>query len=704
MPRQRPIRTAAGVIPRLSDALLYERALNRIIAAPMIDEVETAVRGAGKSYESIRQAIRAIPQDPRIRGLSSQAAASYMAGLKAYHIDRFNKSMRRWLGVRVRFMGDAVYGPIMQQAIVDNVSLIVTIPQRLHTGLIKDLSDLARDAPFDQAQVRSMLAKNYQSSGYNLRRLTRDQTSKTIGRFTEARQEQAGIEEYVWVTSKDDRVRLSHRDNDGKTFAWKVPPPITGHPGHDIQCRCFAKPVIPKRGETARQRRTAPGPDRFREARAAGVVPNEMRELRKWEDLQGMLGEVNASEAIKEAVQKYASRSSPNYLPFGAYKYGGEAKRVWAYLHPRLLQLKAKAARPVPPPPRPKPTKAQPTPKPVSTGTGPDNAEKWASVNKLKRRKAAEQEWHEASWDHVDSAGARAAGEAQGLGAVENVGTRGEYSPGYATLNMNGRDIATRRGRRTWRHEYGHHIDAKAGSGPKLASGLQRTQKQISAAIEKSLKTAPRHMEALATDARGFARLGAADRRRRLDALADKVGISREHIRQFLSSDGYLATRGRGLAVDQMGDAAHDAIEYYLLTALEQGHIRAVSNVLHWEDRLFDDLIRHVTKIDKAGHDQVRKALLVDTDLRALQAVSDLIDALSDSRIKTFYGHGKAEYVGPRGRVTRGTEVFANSVDIDGAGADAIALYKAMFPELYADIQKTLEGYIANRARQRGDR
>lgn len=71
----------------------------------------------------------------------------------------------------------------------------------------------------------------------------RDQVGKLNGRLSEYQQRQLGIEEYIWVTAGDERVRSSHRALNGKKFRWDDPPP-EGHPGYPIQCRCIADPVI----------------------------------------------------------------------------------------------------------------------------------------------------------------------------------------------------------------------------------------------------------------------------------------------------------------------------------------------------------------------------------------------------------------------------------------------------------------------------
>jgi SPP1 gp7 family putative phage head morphogenesis protein len=90
--------------------------------------------------------------------------------------------------------------------------------------------------------------------------LARDQTLKLHSAITQERQQQAGIAEYRWSTSRDERVRGRpggkwpdglHWQLEGKIFRWDDPPVISkdgrrGHPGEDYQCRCVAVPILPK--------------------------------------------------------------------------------------------------------------------------------------------------------------------------------------------------------------------------------------------------------------------------------------------------------------------------------------------------------------------------------------------------------------------------------------------------------------------------
>jgi SPP1 gp7 family putative phage head morphogenesis protein len=81
--------------------------------------------------------------------------------------------------------------------------------------------------------------------------IARDQTLKLYGNVQEARQTDAGIVEYTWSGSLDERERPEHLALEGTTQRWDSPPIVdrrTGrreHPGGDYQCRCAAIPILP---------------------------------------------------------------------------------------------------------------------------------------------------------------------------------------------------------------------------------------------------------------------------------------------------------------------------------------------------------------------------------------------------------------------------------------------------------------------------
>lgn len=93
-------------------------------------------------------------------------------------------------------------------------------------------------------EVSKELQKRFGITRRRANLISRDQTTKLNASLTRLRQSSAGIEEYIWETAGDERVRPTHRAHDGKKFRWDDPPADTGHPGTDINCRCVAIPVL----------------------------------------------------------------------------------------------------------------------------------------------------------------------------------------------------------------------------------------------------------------------------------------------------------------------------------------------------------------------------------------------------------------------------------------------------------------------------
>ena len=136
-------------------------------------------------------------------------------------------------------------GPILdalRAATKDNIDLIKSIPEQYFEKLGDAVGkNMERGMRFED------LAKEIERIGdvteSRAKLIARDQTSKMNGAFNQARQTSLGIDKYQWQTSGDERVRPEHDANDGEVFRWDSPP-ATGHPGHDVNCRCVAIPYF----------------------------------------------------------------------------------------------------------------------------------------------------------------------------------------------------------------------------------------------------------------------------------------------------------------------------------------------------------------------------------------------------------------------------------------------------------------------------
>lgn len=162
-------------------------------------------------------------------------------------INRFNKSQfekvtRSVFGIDL-FLNEPWLLDQLKLFSSQNAQLIRSLPDQE----LERVSGIV-ERGLQEGKTYSDVSKEIQKSfGISERRATliaRDQTKKLNSSLTKLRQQELGVEEYVWQTAGDERVRSTHKANDGKKFRWDKPPSVTGHPGNDINCRCVALPVL----------------------------------------------------------------------------------------------------------------------------------------------------------------------------------------------------------------------------------------------------------------------------------------------------------------------------------------------------------------------------------------------------------------------------------------------------------------------------
>lgn len=131
---------------------------------------------------------------------------------------------------------------LLDQSIADNVSLI--------RGMNADTKRRVQQVIFDgfarrrnKRDITKELAKVMGITQRRARFIATDQAHKLQSLLTQYRNQQLGIEKYIWKTRLDERVRHLHRLREGKTYRWDKPP-SDGHPGYPIMCRCSAQAVL----------------------------------------------------------------------------------------------------------------------------------------------------------------------------------------------------------------------------------------------------------------------------------------------------------------------------------------------------------------------------------------------------------------------------------------------------------------------------
>lgn len=174
--------------------------------------------------------------------------------------DVFRKTMRTVLGIQPE-IAEPWLAPKMTRWVQENVDLIVTIPEPYFASIEEKVREGFRQGLRHEViadAVEEDYLANGQEAGQAKRRaalVARDQVQKLAGDIASQRQTSLGITRYVWRSSGEQRVRLTHRARDGQTFSWGPIEPqlaqkgldvdkIDGHPGRPINCRCTAEPDI----------------------------------------------------------------------------------------------------------------------------------------------------------------------------------------------------------------------------------------------------------------------------------------------------------------------------------------------------------------------------------------------------------------------------------------------------------------------------
>lgn len=147
------------------------------------------------------------------------------------------------------FVGNTGLAAAMDVCVSTNVDLISSIP----TELLTDVEAVVRPAVTSGVRVEELMRQvqgRFDVSESRAQLIARDQVGKWNGQLARERQEQLGITEYTWSTSKDIRVRVDHEALEGQVFQYSQPPIVdvrtgrTANPGEDYQCRCQALPRV----------------------------------------------------------------------------------------------------------------------------------------------------------------------------------------------------------------------------------------------------------------------------------------------------------------------------------------------------------------------------------------------------------------------------------------------------------------------------
>jgi SPP1 gp7 family putative phage head morphogenesis protein len=169
------------------------------------------------------------------------AARESMKG--GFFLEALQREMQGPVGARVR------------QIVEDNARLIRTFPDvaaKLVTSFIRQETEKGRRAEDIAVDLKKQF---YSVTKARLNLIARTEVSKASTALNRAHAESLGLDWYVWRTSKDARVRSTHRHMDGVIVNWHEPPApeaLMGqksklgsyHAGDSPNCRCFPQSLL----------------------------------------------------------------------------------------------------------------------------------------------------------------------------------------------------------------------------------------------------------------------------------------------------------------------------------------------------------------------------------------------------------------------------------------------------------------------------
>lgn len=160
----------------------------------------------------------------------------------------------------IDFLSSPQANKIFQESLDENVPLIKSIP-RVHLlgfdGSIEGKAVLGVrggvrgviEEGFRQGARVEDIAEQIQAqanvSEARAKLIARDQVGSLNSALSADRFQGAGIGKFIWVSSRDLRVRELHKQLHGKEFSYASGGhPTEGLPGQPIQCRCVQRPVF----------------------------------------------------------------------------------------------------------------------------------------------------------------------------------------------------------------------------------------------------------------------------------------------------------------------------------------------------------------------------------------------------------------------------------------------------------------------------
>ena len=257
--RVRPARFPRGIERRfVQQQTKLVQQLGAIVGELLLPRLPELARLGGFRADDVRldqspwrALLREITGQMRGRWEFAAAQAERIAedaagALSIHQRQEISRQLRAAIGVDV-FAADPELLDLLEQFTEDNVAQITTISENVFPTIERTVANGYRSG-LRASDISDEIVRQLGVAESRAAFWARDQIGTLNGQITRARQTSLGVEEYVWRTSLDERVRETHRQLEGTVHRWDDPPTVGQrqvHPGEDYNCRCTADPVIP---------------------------------------------------------------------------------------------------------------------------------------------------------------------------------------------------------------------------------------------------------------------------------------------------------------------------------------------------------------------------------------------------------------------------------------------------------------------------
>lgn len=182
----------------------------------------------------------------------SQITEGTAEEISAWNKAQITRVMKQGLGVDI-YQAEPWLAQELQVFTVNNVNLIKSsnaaflkqVETVVYDGMRRGLrhEEIAKQI-LGTGKDKAGKVSKFKTAKNRANLIARDQTNKLNGQLNQLRQKNAGISKYIWRTNIDGRERASHHAWNGQEFSWETGSPIGTNPGDEIQCRCYAEPVL----------------------------------------------------------------------------------------------------------------------------------------------------------------------------------------------------------------------------------------------------------------------------------------------------------------------------------------------------------------------------------------------------------------------------------------------------------------------------